>query len=385
MRTAKASLDRLNSQGRGLLPIPALIIITYGILCYLILIFCMGLPLHHIFEFMSLPQFIGLSLLDLFFATNILLAAYLLVSFWAFVSEKINRSIRAVSYWTSYIVSFVLLVMVHVWIHNVGNEFELPGEILALRTSEYHVLQGTNFEDMLLPYSDMCQGFKKPFEERAIVNIDRKGRFIKNRRCIGRVGDVIDTIHTQLRSRAAELEREPDGTSNLILLLRVDTLTEFKHVHKVLEICKEIDVGIHRIEFACYCDLSRKAPEAVKKMTFPYWLPEGKLDAYLPKDGAHEPDEEGRPGRIEIEVFRKRKAEAGYYIAVNDDRFEGAEMLQGFQSLVKELHARRSDLEALIVAHDEVQHGHIVEVFTECLRAGISEVAFDCAPSVEHE
>lgn len=384
MRTAKASLDRLNSQGGELLPFPALIIIAYGILCYLILIFCMGLPIHHIYEFISIPQFMGLSLLDLFFATNVLLAVYLLVSFWSFASQKINRSIRAVSYWTSYVVSFVLLVMVHVWIHNVGNEFELPGEILALR-SEYHELPGTNFEDIVLPYSDMCQGFKKPFEDRAIINVNRKGRFIVNWRDLCRVGDVIDKIRSQLRSQAAGLERGPDGTSNLILLLRVDTLTEFKHVQKVLEICKEANVGIHRIEFACCCDLSRKAPEAVKEMSFPYWLPEGKVNAYLPKDGAHEADEEGRPERIEIEVFRKKKAEAGYYFAVNDDRFEGAGMLQRFHSLIKDLHARRSDLEASIVAHDGAQHGHIVEVFTECLKAGISEVAFDCAQSIEHE
>lgn len=354
--------SRLSHQTRGFLPVPVLIVFTYAVIVRLLAYLMFSLTVPDLYEFWSMPRLMDLNLLELLSVVDFLLAGYLVVSLLSLAMEKNGRTFRAISHWVSYILAFVLLTMVHLFLQSLGNNFTLPDELVKLRASGEFEYRKHELEDVVLPKSSMCQGNKMPLEERCILTITRPGHFVENRRDLGDLNAALPRIREKLNSHK----------SDTIVLIRADYKAEFKHIHDVMQLCKE-----NEIEWACYCDLEAMAPEAFKDLKWPYWLPEGKLDVPFPKVEENSELFE----RIDIHVYRDKKEKLGFHLLVNNTTFKGDRMMDDFNETMKALHVRIPDIPVAIRAHDRVEHGHIIRVYSACLNAGWSNIHFDHVPN----
>jgi len=364
-------LSSLYDPARGLIAFPAIVICTYALLCHLLYLQCLcAMRIDHSFEFWSLPQFVGLSLLDLFTLINVLFLAYLLVFAWSFVSEKRHRPKRSVLFWGVFLFLISLLVSLQVYQTKVRALFGLPDEILSLRTDHFHEYRRRGLEDLILPKSDMCQGFKKPFEQRCTINITRPGHCIRKRRDLGHVSDARDQIRSQLIEETSRTAREPNGASKLILLIRGDKEVTFGPIYEVMQLCSEKEIGIYKIELACLCDLDRKIPKAAKKLRWYYQLPEGRLNAYLPREA-------NRRGSITVEIFEDKEARGSFLCAVNGRKIEGPELSQHFLKTIKDLHSGSREAMIVLRAQETIKYSHIIMLLAECHRATAGYVTFE--------
>jgi hypothetical protein len=92
---------------------------------------------------------------------------------------------------------------------------------------------------------------------------------------------------------------------------------------------------------------------------------------------------EEHPDRIEIEVFREKKSKSGFILVVGEKQLEGEEMLADLYRHLTDLRLKRPDLQAAVVSNDEVAYCHIIDVYSECLRAGVEKVTFEATPNPE--
>jgi biopolymer transport protein ExbD len=378
MSSPAASSSRFTIQTAGLLPTPAILVLVYGFLIFLVYLQTMcSLRFPSAHEFWALPSALNLSLIELFTAINLLAALYLLVSFWAFISKRGGRSIRKVIHWGAYIASFVVLITIHIFVGKMEEAFGLPDEIKELRTTEFHELQPRGLEDLVLPWSGICRGFTKPFEDRVIVNIDRRGNFILNRRDQGRVDEARDTIRSHLIAEIAKTARDPGGKTDLILLVRADKEVPFKYIRDVLEISREKEIGIHKIEMGCLCDLRQRAPEAYAKMKLPYWLPEGKLDIpLLPDVDAQDGDPGEHPETLRIEIIANSESETGFLIRLEGEDLGGAVMPESLRDALRSRDKTAAGFGVFIRTGNEVQYSQVMNVMSACLEAGATGVSF---------
>ena len=376
MSVPKKILSSLYDPARGLIALPAILICTYGLLCFLIYLECLcAMRSDLIFEFWSLPRFAGLSLLDLFTLTNVLFFGYLLDFAWSFVSDKRRRSKRTVLFLGTLLSLISLLAGLQVYQTKVRALFGLPEEILSLRTEQFHDYHGRELEDLILPKSDMCEGISRPFEPRCTISIQRPGHFIRNRRNLGLVSDAHDEIRSLLIEETSLHPREPDGASKLILLIRADREGEFWPIHEVMELCNEKEIGIYRIEFTCLCDLRRRVPEAAEKLNWYYALPEGKLDAYLP----HSVKEQDS---ITVDILADEGSEESFLCRVNGQNIEGPDLPRSFCNALENLQSRNGKCEIVMRVQESIEYGHVIALLTECHRTGAKRVAFEILQDV---
>ncbi len=370
MTATRTIPGRIPFPAGGLLTVPATVIIVYGVLWHLIHISLGVTTSPFCYEFWSIPQYLGFSHGDLLRMINLLLALFLSIHFWKFASDKLGRSRRAVALWIGYVFLFVPLIGIEVYQKGMAEKYGLPEEILSLRLNEFHDLRGRGVEDVVLPRSDMCRGFSAPFEERCIINITRPGHFVRNRRDLGPVTGALDRIRSLLIDETARAARDPDGASRLILLIRADMETRFGPVHEVMALCGDSRIGIHRIELACDCDLKRRHPEAEKKLLWGYRLPEGRLDAYLPRGGSD-------VTTIDVEVAGDEGSAEGFGCKVNGQPIDGPGLTGRFFEAIDDLVAGDEEKTIVVRAQETIEYGRIIDLLAECRRAGAERVAFE--------
>jgi len=183
------------------------------------------------------------------------------------------------------------------------------------------------------------------------------------------VADAHDEIRSQLIDEVSRAPRRPDGASKLILRIRADREAEFGPIHEVMELCGEKEIGIYRIEFACLCDLNRRVPEAAEKLSRYYSLPEGKLDASLPR-GAD------TVSTIDAALRHGEETEENILCTVNGKSIEGADLPRSFFDAISALHSVDHESKIVISVPETVAFDHIIALLAECRRAKIEHVAF---------
>jgi len=370
MTAPRRRLGTLADPTKGLIAVPAITICTYGLLCHLLYLQVMcAMRADFICEFWSYPRLAGMSLLDLFTFVNILFAVYILVYAWSALSDRRRRSRRTILFWGTLALLIALLAGLQVYQTKVGALFGLPDEILSLRAEEFHEYHARGMvEDLVLPKSDMCEGFKKPFEKRCTINITRPGHFVRNRRDLGHVNDAYDRIRSLLIEETSKHEREADGASRLILLIRGDSEVHFGPILEVMQLCREEETGIYRIELACRCDLESRIPEAAERLNRYYRLPEGKLDAYLPRtDGGRDP----------IHVTMIDDEELGFRCTVDETLIEGSDPVRRFFETMEALQAKGGDRAVVIRVGGSIELAHVIAVLAECRRTGAAAISLE--------
>jgi biopolymer transport protein ExbD len=115
-------------------------------------------------------------------------------------------------------------------------------------------------EALKLPRADMAEKDQHPQERRMVININREGHFIVRRRDEGEVGDCLDRIRVQLSLEADAAGRGSDGASKKPVLIRADEGTEFSHIQKVMQLCGEERVKIHKVDLGCSRDTTKEDP-----------------------------------------------------------------------------------------------------------------------------
>lgn len=100
----------------------------------------------------------------------------------------------------------------------------------------------------------------------------------------------------------------------------------------------------------------------------------GKLATHLPKDmGAGMRQQEPALEKIQLVLERADRTPLGFQIILNGIRVPD---MRALAAKLKRLHATASDLKVIIHPGDGIEHGHVVKVVNECLRADFREVSF---------
>jgi biopolymer transport protein ExbD len=397
MRAIHKTIAALRHQHRGLLPVPALIIIIYCFLFNLIHYQKWCMTMGDNYEFWSFSYCMGFSLLDITYAINILFAIYLILDLWSFIMEKGYGVRRTLAYWASYLMAFVLLVMLQVGVCKTAEHFSMPGEVVEFRLKEFPRLDPRyQLVDVFLPQCEMCEGFKQPFEERFNMIVTRPGHYVRDRVDLGKVEDCIPYIRSQMTKGIEGFGKAQDGSSELILLIRADSEARFESIHKVIQVGK--DQGFYRIELACRPDLVWKFQDHEGDWKRFYEFPMGKLDAYLPKanSSARAGDEyldlnkldaytaeDYLAKSVKIDVIYDEQTRREFFVKIQDKKYPGDELSHKFYRAMKDLQVRIPGLKARIVAHENVEHGQMIQVFSRILKAGLTDISFGYESNLE--
>lgn len=373
-------LDRLGITHRGFLPIPSLLILIYSFIWYFFQLQIMTcLPIQRSCEFVTFPQIWGLSPLDLFTIVNGLLGLYLIVSAWSLIRERGRQVLNKVFYGIVYVFSFALLFALQTHVNQISLHFELPDEILNLRMNEFHDL-GRPLEDLVVPRLDDYDGYDVS-RKRCVVTITRPGHYVRNRRDLGDIDNTIDTIVEDMRTRILRHGVFDDDGPDMTLLIRADMKTEFRYVHRILQLCRLEKINLSKIEFACIGDLQSMAPEAVKKLYF-YQLPEGMIEYRLPdKDNEKRASKENEPSPLEIHIHFNRRLEGRYNIEIEGRTLEGPDSLNVLHVLLRKLLHKTPNRRIVICAHDRVEHGQFLKVYNVCRKLAIENITFEVIDS----
>jgi biopolymer transport protein ExbD len=370
MRVHKKVLSRLDNSARGLLPFPAIIAIIYGTLCYLIhLSWMCSMGPAPTMDYWCIPLVMGLSAVDLLLWLNILLIAYLLVSVWAFAVEKRNRTLRALPLWAAYLLSLVALIYAQVWIQRIHSDFVPPDEIVEIRMKWNFDGRRPELEDIALPITDICERLEGSPDDRCIIVITRPGHYVENRLDLGLLDHSLELIRDKILLRSRKSDRDPDGNSKMFLHLRVDRIAEFRHVQSIIDLCREKQIAVDKLELACVLELDELAPGSLEKVQW-YYLPEGKISLTLPAgDRASE--------RIPVELVFDKKSEGRYQLILDGRKIDGAEMPEALHRFLLQQLRMKPDAGILIRAGERVTYGQVFQVLTECLRTGAEDIDFE--------
>lgn len=103
-------------------------------------------------------------------------------------------------------------------------------------------------------------------------------------------------------------------------------------------------------------------------------LLDGKLSSHLPREmGVNTFEPSGFLERIEISLDRSRTAPDGFSILLNGRGIVGLDRLH---ATLEKFHLDDPDLTVTLRAGEKIEHGHVVAVVNECLRAGFTRIAF---------
>ena len=367
----------------NLLPLPALIVIIFGLLYREIFIgFLAGYT--EIQEAVSLPHVLGWTLFDLFTGVNLLLAAYVLVSLVSFILDGRRGWLRRLPTGSAYALSLVLLVLYQVMVSGFEERFELPESVVKARITEFRPLDGRGLEDVLIPRSDLCGGFRDPEANRLTLTVTRPGDFIWHRRNAGRVHNARDRIHgiiqehADLAGMAGSIERDVAGGAPFIPLISVDTECPIIHMQHLLKTLEDADLGFSTVELRCRCDMKRRFPELDVRHRYPFYyeLPAGKLDLSL---SVLDPPPQGA---LVVELIADREAKDGFRIVIGENRFEGEESLTALYRRLETFRGKASDPAVALRARKEATYGQFLAVYTECLRAGVPGLHLEVEPDL---
>ncbi len=105
---------------------------------------------------------------------------------------------------------------------------------------------------------------------------------------------------------------------------------------------------------------------------------DGKLVSHLPREaGVNTFAPTGEFERIDIVLSRTKSARAGFSIRLNGKDIPD---LCSLGSVLRNLHRREPGLAVAIHPGEKIEHGHVVAVVNECLRAGFTRIAFSGTP-----
>lgn len=105
---------------------------------------------------------------------------------------------------------------------------------------------------------------------------------------------------------------------------------------------------------------------------------DGKLVTYLPKDrGAVFQEFPTSLEPVKLRLIRNEQSPRGFDVYVNQEKMGD---LKRLCVRLKAIKAELPDVKVTLCPGQEIQHGHVVAVLNECLRAGFTDLAFSPAP-----
>jgi len=229
-------------------------------------------------------------------------------------------------------------------------------------------------EDVCLTKADCCEKIVKPENKYAIIIINLKGEFLQDRRNRGNVSDASDTIRQFLQEETDREKRGPDGYSLIRLFIRADRKAEFKHIHQLLNICREQEIRINRIEFNCKMNIL----DLPANLMMPFTLKDGVLTANLFKDTQAVLESAAWTGdaNLLINLFGGKDTYKGFEIKAGCKEFRGPTMLIEFYRFVEECKKEQPGLAIIIHHNDAVCMDHVIKVMNECYRAKVKQIYF---------
>lgn len=262
----------------------------------------------------------------------------------------------------------------------------------AVSKGEYR-LRGPQ-EDVVLPKADCGESFNHPENKRIVLSIQRPGYYVHNRKNWGIVDNVAEKIRLHLQEISNNANREPDGYSKVDLLIRADSQADFKYVSKVMEMCKEQDIKINRIELGC----SLNELELPVEGNSPVHLKEGKVNLYCRKDKVITLSESkvlmNRKEEDLVSIITLKsdaENEKDFSVQVDNWQPESGDRklestcnrvlnyrvrLPGIRHMLPEkLQEEELELEVIICPDEKTKVGHVVSVINACYRAEVTKIS----------
>lgn len=231
-------------------------------------------------------------------------------------------------------------------------------------------------EDVVLPKADCCDNLREPKHRHLIVTISRPGHYIQDRRDWGHVGQSLGKIRRHILKEANAAGRDPDGYSNLEVLIRADAEAEYEWVSQIREACRESEVKAYKTSLGC----AQNELEIPLDGKFPHKLKDGLIDLYLRKNPPLTRREViawmgTREDRV-VSITLSTVSLCGkqFRIQVDNQKLSEEGSLNEVYQIIKGRRQERPDVEVVIFPDEVSLVGHVVSVMNECLRAEVKNI-----------